>query len=187
MTRLGPAITFLLLLGLSACGYPDPGTSANAGPTAGVQVATPTPSPGAFTFDMGANGKKITFPDGLQYVDLKIGDGDKVQPGSSVRVNYTGWLSSGQQFDSSLDRNQTLCAILSSAAQPSGECTPVIPGWNEGVPGMRVHGERRLTIPPALAYGSQGSGPIPANATLIFIVRVEKIEAGPQPTPTATP
>lgn len=184
MRPSGTALGFALLLGFTACGYPDPGSSANAVPTAGVHAVTPTPAPGAFTFDMGANGKKVTFPDGLQYVDLKVGDGDKVTPRESVRVNYTGWFANGQQFDSSLDRKQTICAILAPDGQPSGDCTPVIPGWDEGVPGMRVNGERRLIIPPALAYGSQGQGPIPPNATLIFIIRVEKVEAAPLPTPS---
>jgi len=132
---------------------------------AGVQAVTPTPAPGAFTFDMGASGRRVTFPDGLQYVDLKAGDGDRVAPRASVEVNYTGWLANGQEFDSSLERKQSLCAILAPDAQPSGDCTPVIPGWDEGVPGMRVHGERRLIIPPNLAYGSQGQGPIPPGST----------------------
>ena len=186
MSRSACISGLVVLLLLGACGYPDPGSAVDQAPKAGVGAApSPSPPPGAFTFDMGANGKKVTFPDGLQYVDIKAGDGARVKPGDAVRANYTGWLSNGQQFDSSLDRNQTLCAILSSTAQPSGDCTPVIPGWDEGVPGMKVNGVRRLIIPPALAYGSQGQGPIPPNSTLIFIMRVEKIEASASASPAA--
>lgn len=170
---------------LTACGYPDPNSS--NGPVATTQVTTPTPVAGADKFNEGAGQTPVKFPDGLQILDLVIGQGATVPKGATVRVNYTGWLASnGTQFDSSRDAGrQPLCAILTSTTQQSGDCTPVIPGWNEGVPGMKVGGRRKLIIPSSLAYGDQGSPPvIPGGATLVFTVEVLSIEPTPTPSPT---
>ena len=181
------AATVLALFLVSACGYPDP--APDRGPTATLGETTPPPSSGADDFNEGSHKTPVTFPDGLQYVDLKVGSGTTVQPGASVSVQYTGWLSSnGQKFDSSKDRgNQPLCAILANVQQSQGECTPVIPGWNEGVPGMKIGGRRKIIIPPALGYGDQGAGPIPANAKLVFTVEVVSIVAQPTPSPAGAP
>lgn len=172
---------------VAACGYPDP--TPDNGPIAGTSTATPTPAAGADDFNEGDNKKPVTFPDGLQIIDLRAGTGPTVPSGASVNVQYTGWLASnGQKFDSSRDRNQPLCAILDkNAQQQQGDCTPVIPGWDEGVPGMKVGGRRKLVIPPALGYGSQAQGPIPANSKLVFTVELLGIVATPTPTPAATP
>ena len=184
LKRLPAAVLAVLLL--AACGYPDP--SPGGGPVATTVETTPTPAAGGDAFDEGAGKTPVKFPDGLQYLDLKVGGGETVPRGASVSVQYSGWLSDGKLFDTSRQRGQTLCAILDPNAQGGqGDCTPVIPGWDEGVPGMKVGGRRKLIIPPALGYGSQGAPPtIPPNATLVFTVEVVSIVAQPTPTPSAT-
>jgi FKBP-type peptidyl-prolyl cis-trans isomerase len=106
---------------------------------------------------------------GLVIEDLVVGSGAQAQAGDTVSVNYTGWLVDGTKFDSSYDRNQPFEFTLGTKA--------VIAGWDQGVAGMQVGGKRKLTIPPELAYGSQGiSGVIPANATLVFEVELLEIK-----------
>jgi FKBP-type peptidyl-prolyl cis-trans isomerase len=117
----------------------------------------------------GSNEKETTAPtvtaSGLQIIDIKIGTGDEAQKGQTVSVHYTGWLADGTKFDSSLDRGQPLSFILGGGQ--------MIPGFDEGVVGMKVGGERRLIIPPDLAYGAQGRPPkIPANAELTFDIQL---------------
>jgi FKBP-type peptidyl-prolyl cis-trans isomerase FkpA len=173
---------------IAACGYPAP--SSGSAPVAGVQATTPTPSgaANADNFNEGSQLTPVKFPDGLQFVDLKVGSGDTVQRGATVNMDYTGWLENGTKFDSSRDRGTPLCVILEANAQGTASCTSVIQGWIEGVPGMKVGGRRRLTIPPALAYGSQAQGPIPANSTLVFTVQVVSIVSNtPAPTIAPTP
>jgi len=108
-----------------------------------------------------------TTPSGLQYQDTTIGNGDVAAEGDRVSVHYAGWLyesgAKGAKFDSSHDRGEPFDFILGV-----GE---VIPGWDEGVQGMRVGGSRRLVIPAHLAYGRRGAGGvIPPDATLWFEV-----------------
>ena len=106
---------------------------------------------------------------GLEYDDLKAGDGAEAQAGQTVSVHYTGWLTNGNKFDSSKDRNQPFQFELGAGQ--------VIAGWDEGVQGMQVGGTRKLTIPANLGYGSRGAGGvIPPDATLIF--EVELLELG---------
>lgn len=186
--RLAAAVA-AAVVALTACGYPDP--NPESGPVATTTQTTPTPAAGADDFAEGAGQTPVKFPDGLQVLDLKTGDGATVPAGATVKVQYTGWLASnGTKFDSSRDRgNQPLCAILTST-QGQGECTSVIPGWNEGVPGMKVGGRRKLTIPPSLGYGAQGSPPvIPPNSTLVFTIELVSIvsTATPAPSPTTSP
>ncbi len=103
--------------------------------------------------------------DNLQIMVVQPGSGATAEAGKFVCVAYTGWLSDGTKFDSSLDRGQ-----LFGFAVGTGR---VIKGWDEGVVGMKVGEKRRLIIPPALGYGAGGSPPvIPANATLIFDVQL---------------
>ena len=97
--------------------------------------------------------------------DLTVGNGATATAGQSVSVHYTGWLTNGQKFDSSVDRNDPFEFRLGAGQ--------VIPGWDQGVAGMQVVGKRKLTIPPDLAYGARGAGGvIPPNATLVFEVEL---------------
>jgi FKBP-type peptidyl-prolyl cis-trans isomerase len=184
-----PVVAFLALaaLLLGACGYPAP--AAGRGPAAGVAASSPSASAGSTdNFHEGEGKTPTRFPDGLQIIDLKAGTGPTVAQGDTIQAQYTGWLANGTVFDSSRPRGTPLCVILSSGAQGSGDCTSVIPGWIEGVPGMKVGGRRKLIIPPALAYGSQGASPqIPPNATLTFTIEVVGITAQATATPAASP
>jgi peptidylprolyl isomerase len=107
--------------------------------------------------------------DGLQYWDIKVGTGAAATAGHSVNVHYTGWLTNGTKFDSSVDRGQPFTFNLGAGQ--------VIKGWDEGVAGMKIGGKRQLRIPPELGYGSRGAGGvIPANATLIFDVELLSVQ-----------
>jgi FKBP-type peptidyl-prolyl cis-trans isomerase len=102
---------------------------------------------------------------GLEYWDIKVGAGDTAVAGKPVRVHYTGWLTDGKKFDSSVDRGQPFVFPLGAGQ--------VIKGWDEGVAGMKIGGKRQLRIPPELGYGPRGAGGvIPPNATLIFDVEL---------------
>jgi len=110
------------------------------------------------------NGKPKTTSSGVQYWDITPGTGATAVSGKKVTVNYTGWLTSGKQFDSSVGKRPFQFKL------GGGE---VIQGWDDGVAGMKVGGKRQLKIPPKLGYGSQGAaGVIPPNATLIFDVQL---------------
>jgi FKBP-type peptidyl-prolyl cis-trans isomerase FkpA len=105
--------------------------------------------------------------------DLRAGTGATAAVGQAISVNYTGWLYSntaaenkGTQFDTSAGRGVYRFTLGAGS---------VIRGWDQGIPGMRVGGLRRIVIPPELAYGSGGSGPIPPNATLLFEVELVSI------------
>src|SRR5208282_1548110 len=110
-------------------------------------------------------GDGVKTASGLMYWDIRVGNGEVAKEGSHVRVHYTGWLTTGKKFDSSVDAGKPFDFTIGN-----GE---VIKGWEEGVAGMRVGGKRQLRIPPDLGYGAEGSPPdIPPNATLIFDVQL---------------
>ena len=106
----------------------------------------------------------------LRYIDQVVGTGASPTKGQHVQVQYTGWLTNGKKFDSSVDRGQPFDFVIGLGK--------VIPGWDQGVATMKIGGKRRLIIPSALGYGARGAGAsIPPNSTLIF--DVELISVGP--------
>ena len=109
--------------------------------------------------------KTITTASGLKYQVLKKGTGETAKDGQTVSVHYTGWLTNGTKFDSSVDRGQPFQFALGAGQ--------VIKGWDEGVAGMKVGEKRKLTIPANLGYGDRGAGGvIPPGATLVFDVEL---------------
>ena len=132
--------------------------------TAKKPVAPNTKAPTKVT------GDGVRTPSGLVYWDIRVGTGEVAKEGSHVRVHYTGWLTNGKKFDSSVDAGKPFDFTIGN-----GE---VIKGWEEGVAGMKVGGKRQLRIPPALGYGAEGTpgGPIPPNATLIFDVQLLQVQ-----------
>jgi FKBP-type peptidyl-prolyl cis-trans isomerase len=115
-------------------------------------------------------GDGVKTPSGLVYWDIRVGTGEIAKEGSHVRVHYTGWLTNGKKFDSSVDAGKPFDFTIGNSE--------VIKGWEEGVAGMRIGGKRQLRIPPALGYGAEGTpgGPIPPNATLIFDVQLLNVQ-----------
>jgi len=130
-----------------------------AAPVKKVDTSTPTK----------VTGDGTTTADGLKYWDIKVGTGATAAAGQTVTVHYTGWLTNGKKFDSSVDRNEPFQFGLGQHQ--------VIKGWDEGVAGMKVGGKRQLHIPAALAYGDRGAGGvIPPGADLIFDVELLKVQ-----------
>lgn len=107
----------------------------------------------------------VTTGSGLKYIDDVVGAGEAPATGKRVSVHYTGRLSDGKKFDSSVDRGQPFEFVIGVGQ--------VIKGWDEGVATMKVGGKRQLIIPPDLGYGARGAGSaIPPNAELIFDVEL---------------
>jgi peptidylprolyl isomerase len=102
---------------------------------------------------------------GLVIEDVKIGTGALATPGKTVSAIYTGTLTNGTKFDATADHDGKPIQFVLGAGR-------VIKGWDQGIDGMKVGGKRKLTIPPHLAYGEPGMGPIPPNATLLFDVEL---------------
>lgn len=156
--KLVPLFAIFAVLGFaSGCGNSEKsGASGQAGAASASSPAKVTGAP-------------TTTASGLQYWDVVVGSGDTAVPGKPVSVHYTGWLTTGEKFDSSLDHGKPFVFTLGAGQ--------VIPGWDEGVAGMKAGGKRQLRIPPALGYGDSGAGGvIPPKATLIF--DVELLEVG---------
>jgi FKBP-type peptidyl-prolyl cis-trans isomerase len=114
-------------------------------------------------------GEPTKTASGLEYWDIKVGAGAVAQTGQHVKVDYTGWLTDGKKFDSSVGTGHPFDFMLGAGQ--------VIKGWDEGVVGMKVGGKRQLRIPPDLAYGAKGyPGAIPPSATLIFDVQLVDVK-----------
>ncbi len=139
----------------------QPGATPPA-PPAAAPVAPPAPK-GIPVPDMPVV-KKTELEGGLIIEDMKIGDGYEVKPGGAVVAHYHGTLKDGGKvFDSSFDRGEPIAFPL----------TGVIEGWQKGVPGMKVGGVRRLTIPAKMGYGERGAGAdIPPNSDLVFVIQL---------------
>jgi FKBP-type peptidyl-prolyl cis-trans isomerase len=178
LAALGLPILAVALTGCGGSVGEGSGASTTSAPPAAVSApAGCTEGADSTVHDRGQPDNFSTTPtapftktaDGLQYSDLVAGTGAVVAEGQCITVQYTGWLASGTKFDSSRDRDGAFQLLAGKAGQ-------VIPGWQEGIPGMKVGGKRRLVIPPALAYGPQGQPPtIPANSTLTFDIEVLRI------------
>jgi len=139
------------------CSNATDDASDKASPTASAGAAQPATS-------VAPTGSTEEITD-LKVEDLVVGTGATAKAGDQVSVHYTGWLTDGTKFDSSLDRNEPFVFTLGQQQ--------VIEGWDKGVEGMKVGGKRKLTIPPGMAYGDQGAGDvIPPNAVLVFEVEL---------------
>jgi FKBP-type peptidyl-prolyl cis-trans isomerase len=148
------AITLLALAGMAVA------------QTAPAKKPPAQPAPSTPTQVTGAPTKTAS---GLEYWDIKVGTGAVAQSGQHVKVDYTGWLTNGKKFDSSVGTGKPFDFKLGARQ--------VIKGWDEGVAGMKVGGKRQLRIPPGLAYGEKGyPGVIPANSTLIFDVQLVDVK-----------
>lgn len=166
--------TFLALAAcvLTCSALAQPGTQPGAAPANQPQnqpagaPTQPLTTPGVSVPDGPVVQK--TEIEGILIEDLKIGSGYEVKPGGAVVANYHGWLKDGGKvFDSTYDPSF-------KHAEPAGfSLNGVIDGWKKGVPGMKIGGIRRLTIPSALAYGSRGNPSVPPNADLIFVIELK--------------
>lgn len=164
-------IPFLVAAALVATACKDSTTADAAKPAATTAAVQPAPAPSAAqqipALPAGKEGnvQKVTTPSGLQYEEVEEGTGALPQAGQTVIVHYTGYLTDGKKFDSSVDRGQPFQFVLGKGM--------VIKGWDEGLSTMKIGGKRRLTIPADLGYGPRGAGGvIPPNATLVFDVQL---------------
>jgi FKBP-type peptidyl-prolyl cis-trans isomerase FkpA len=137
-----------------------------------VACATAAPNPADLTYapELGVDlGRMTLTEEGLYWQDMALGVGDPVERGDKVIMHYNGWLPTGELFDSSVDTKAPIGFVVGDGR--------VIDGWELGLRGMREGGIRRLVIPADLAYGSRGiSEEVPGNATLVFEVRLMRIE-----------
>jgi peptidylprolyl isomerase len=148
---------------ITAAAAATPPTTATTSTTAAPAATTPAP-PSPLSKKPVINVPKGPPPSKLVIRDLIPGTGAVAKKGSSITVNYVGVLyKGGKEFDSSWKTGKPFAPF--QLGQGS-----VIPGWDQGLVGMKVGGRRELIIPPSLGYGKSGSGPIPANATLVFVV-----------------
>jgi peptidylprolyl isomerase len=140
----------------------------NATLTFEVELVDIMPGPPAAPATV-ADGDFTSGAGGLRYHDLSTGSGASAEKGKTAVVHYTGWLTDGQRFDSSLSRGQAFSFKIGARR--------VIRGWEEGVVGMQVGGKRQLVIPPDMGYGARGAGGvIPPNATLVFEVELIEVQ-----------
>jgi peptidylprolyl isomerase len=158
----------LSALALAACGSSSGTSGIQTAPSAGAtEAALPSQPkvPPQLAKEPVITVPKTAAPTHLVTKDLIVGTGATAHPGDTLTVNYVGALyKTGKTFDSSWSRNQPFTTVLKSGTGG------VIPGWVQGLAGMKVGGRRELIIPPSLAYKNQAQGTIPANSTLIFVV-----------------
>ena len=159
------ALGLCLVLAVSAAGCNESAQKTTSTSSETTSSAT-SAVPGTTSSESG--GKVHKLASGLQYEDVVVGSGKMAEPGMNVSVHYTGTLTNGEKFDSSYDRGQPIQFQLGAGR--------VIQGWEEGIKGMRIGGKRKLTIPPDLGYGANGTGPIPPNATLLFDVELVDVK-----------
>lgn len=163
MRTLMTGAVVVSLLGLAACGGDDAEPPAHAGLPDSLQVAD------RYHQRLHVDLDSMTMRyNGLYVQDVEVGEGARADSGDVVTVHYTGRLPNGNEFDSSRERDQPFQVALGYGR--------VIQGWDQGIVGMREGGRRRLVIPPGLAYGRSGQGPIPSNATLVFDVELLEVE-----------
>jgi FKBP-type peptidyl-prolyl cis-trans isomerase len=165
-------LSLMLVAGLSLASFAfagDPQSAQKAGqdqPTSKAEgdALPPRPNPNAIPVPTGEVVNKQELEGGLIIEDLKIGDGYEVKAGGAVVAHYHGTLKEGGKvFDSSFDRGEPVSFPLNG----------VIEGWQKGVPGMKIGGIRKLTIPAKMGYGERGAGAdIPPNADLVFIIQI---------------
>ena len=152
--RTGLALTVLAAAALLACRE--------------VNAPNEDPATTSYAAALGVDVSRMTrTPSGLYYQDLVTGQGTEADSGKTVRTYYTGWLTSGEQFDS--NRGKTPFQFILGTGM-------VIKGWDQGIKGMRVGGRRRIVVPPALGYGKAGQpGTVPSRATLVFDIELKKV------------
>lgn len=171
-TRIWPFVPFALIaFGLVAgCDTPTPKPEEAAKPAEAEKPTENTASPEADQRDAKATKDPDMLPvdPRLKIEDVKVGTGQTAKPGRLAYVKYKGTLVNGTVFDSNTAADKDPFAFQVGAGQ-------VIRGWDQGVQGMKVGGIRKLEIPPDLAYGKEGQGPIPANATLRFEIELLEV------------
>jgi FKBP-type peptidyl-prolyl cis-trans isomerase len=167
LSRLGPAVWVLIPLIIGACGGSNAARERHAREVEAIWQAIAEPEELNYAPSLNvAIDEMRRLPEGLLIQDLVVGEGDSVVQGRTVVVRYAGWLPDGTEFDSNLD-SEPITVRLGRG--------DVIEGWEIGLVGMRAGGKRRLIIPPRLAYGQEGMGPVPPFATLVFVVEVVEV------------
>jgi peptidylprolyl isomerase len=171
MRRLLLILGACLALAVAGCGSSSSTTSESTASSSSEETTAAKETEGAKK----KTKPKVTVPKGappkkLETKELEEGSGAVAKAGDAVTVNYVGVnYKTGKEFDASWDRGEPFTFTLGAGG--------VIPGWDQGIEGMKVGGRRELIIPPELGYGSAGSPPaIPPNETLVFVVDLEAIE-----------
>ena len=166
MRKLGWLAPALILV-LASCNRTE--DSSSTASSTSESATTTTPPPASSSTPATDRAGEIVTASGLRYSDTVVGAGTEAKTGNMVTVHYTGTLTDGTQFDSSVGKAPLTFKVDGST--PEG--LRVIEGWNEGVKGMKVGGKRHLVIPPSIGYGAQGAqGVIPPNATLLFDIEL---------------